>query len=484
MIELVKRRKAINRRAFLYGAGTIAIGLPFLEGLPERSAWAANAQPIFTFFLCAACGVEPKRFWPASTGALSGLLASGKAVDALADQAKNLLIVKGVQFPLTGPSGCGHAQGLSQALTGKTPTGNANQATATGPSVDFVISKAINPAGTDPMTLYAGNVKNGFIADRLSFDDSARVRASVDNPYKLYQKLTGLASPAGSGGGTGGGTGAGGGGGTVPSNPQAEELIKKRKSVNDTVRAELNSLMQNPKLSAADKQRLQQHFDAIRDTENTMTTMGTQMATAGCTLDGINTSVYQALSTWKYNSTNVANGGIENVVELHMGLVALAFACDYNRTGTLQWGDGTDHTVYQTPANQTLGNWNFHYISHRTQSDGAVGSNATAEAAHAEIDAIRMATLAKSLKHFADRGLQNNAVVVWTNHVAEGNHQMRNVPFILWGNGGGALKQGQYVDAAGANNAQLFNTIITAATGNASPNFGSSSGKEIAAIKA
>jgi len=167
-----------------------------------------------------------------------------------------------------------------------------------------------------------------------------------------------------------------------------------------------------------------------------------------------------------------------------MGLVALAFACDYNRTGTLQWGDGTDHTVYQTPSNQTLGNWNFHYISHRTQSDGAVGQNSTAEAAHAEIDAVRMTTLAKGLKHFADRGLQNKAVVLWTNHVAEGNHQMRNVPFILWGDGGGVLKQGQYVDAAGANNAQLYNTIITAATGNASPNFGSSSGKEIAAVKA
>ncbi|MET0792363.1 MAG: DUF1552 domain-containing protein [Polyangiaceae bacterium] len=479
MIEQFKRRKAINRRAFLYGAGSIAIGLPFLEGLPERSAWAASAQPIFTFFLCAACGVEPKRFWPSATGDLSTLLASGKAVDALADQAKNLLIVKGVNFPLTGPSGCGHAQGLSQALTGKTPTGNANQATATGPSVDFVISKAINAAGTDPMTLYAGNVRNGFIADRLSFDDSARVRASVDNPYKLYQKLTGLAAPAGSGGSTG----SGGGSGTV-SNPQAEELIAKRKSANDTVRAELSSLMQNPKLSAADRQRLQQHFDAIRDTEKTMTDMGTQMAAVGCTLDGIDTSIYQALSSWKYNATNVANGGIENIVDLHMGLVALAFACDYNRTGTLQWGDGTDHTVYQTPSNQTLGNWNFHYISHRTMSDGSLGTSSTAEAAHAEIDAIRMTTLAKSLKHFADRGLQNNAAVVWTNHIAEGNHSMKNVPFVIWGNAGGKLKQGQYVDAAGGNNAQLYNTIITAATGNTSPNFGSSSGKELAAVKA
>ncbi|HEX2669758.1 MAG TPA: DUF1552 domain-containing protein, partial [Polyangiaceae bacterium] len=473
MIEYSNRRKAINRRAFLYGAGTIAIGLPFLEGLPERSAWAANAQPIFTFFLCAACGVEPKKFWPGSTGALS-LGSSGKAVDALADQQKNLLIVKGINFPLGGPSGCGHAQGLSQALTGKTPTGNANQATATGPSVDYVISKAINAAGTDPMTLYAGNVRNGFIADRLSFDDGGKVRASVDNPYKLYQKLTGLAAPAGSGGGGsagGGNTGSAGGSGTV-SNPQAEELIKKRKSVNDTIRAELNSLMQNPKLSAADVQRLKQHFDAIRDTENQMTNMGTQMAAVGCTLDGIDTSVYSALANWKYNATNAASGGIENIVELHMRLVALAFACDYNRTGTLQWGDGTDHTIYEVPSNKALGNWNLHYISHRTQSDSAVGGNDTAEAAHAEIDQVRMKTLARSLEHFAERGLENNTIVTWTNHVAEGGHSMKNVPFILWGNGGGALKQGQYVDATGATNAQLFNNIIRAATGNESPNFG------------
>ena len=51
----VFKRHAVNRRAFLYGAGGIAIGLPFLEGLPERSAWAAGAEPVFTLFMCAAC---------------------------------------------------------------------------------------------------------------------------------------------------------------------------------------------------------------------------------------------------------------------------------------------------------------------------------------------------------------------------------------------------------------------------------------------
>ena len=42
----------------------------------------------------------------------------------------------------------------------------------------------------------------------------------------------------------------------------AEELVKKRKSINDLVRGDLTSLLQNPKLSAADKQRLQQPANA------------------------------------------------------------------------------------------------------------------------------------------------------------------------------------------------------------------------------
>jgi hypothetical protein len=73
---------------------------------------------------------------------------------------------------------------------------------------------------------------------------------------------------------------------------------------------------------------------------------------------------------------------------------------------------------------------------------------------------------------------------VWTNHVAEGNHKMSNVPFILWGNGGGALKQDSLVDADGAGNAQLLNNVISAATGTATTDFGNSAGKDLAVIKA
>jgi hypothetical protein len=153
----------------------------------------------------------------------------------------------------------------------------------------------------------------------------------------------------------------------------------------------------------------------------------------------------------------------------------------------LQWGDGTDGTKYSVPSNSTLG-WPFHHLSHRVDSDGATGMNPTAEAAHAEIDALRMQSLLHGLDAFQARGLQDKSIILWTNHIADGpSHSATNVPHIIWGNGGGYLKQGQYVDAGKVTNNKLWNTLITAAIrdqSTATVNFGSGTAGELAAIKA
>lgn len=467
------RTPHINRRAFLR-AGSIAIGLPFLEGLPERSAWAAGNTPTFAFFVCAACGVVGKNFFPAATGALttaSLMSDADRGVSPLAPYADNLLFVNGVSFPLNGPTNCGHAQGLAQALTAVQPQGGGKTVASGGPSVDVLLAPLVNANKADPMTLYAGNRKNGYIAERLSFKaaGSGGVRSADDNPYTLYAKLMGM---VGSGTTTT----------TTPPPPAGmmNELATSRRSVNDFVRAELKSLMSMTVLSSADKQRLQQHFDAIRDIENTMSTMaGTA---AGCTVGSLSVSKLDML---KSGFAFQMNGMIEDVAKLHFELVALAFACNYNRVGTMQWGDGTDHTVYDVPSNKTLGNWNFHFISHRTQSDGASGSNSTAEAAHHEIDVLRMKTLAYGVDQFKQRGLLDKSILYWTNHVADGpTHSMKNVPMIIAGNGGGYLKQGQYVMASGTNG-PLLNTLMAATLKDTgmTASIGGASG-ELATIKA
>jgi hypothetical protein len=466
-----KKPFAINRRAFLRGAAGVAIGLPFLEGLPSRSAWAQNQKPIFGLFICAANGVVGNRFFPGATGAITQAslsAASDKATGKLARHAANLLFVKGINYPMGGPTDCGHAQGLCQALTARPAGGGGKGATSTGPSADVVIAGRVSP-GKDPLTLYAGNKRNGYIVERLSFKagGAGQVRAADDNPYTLYAKLVGLVKP---------------GGATTPAgDAMANELVASRKSVNDLVRTQLNELMGRPQLSMDDRQRLQQHFDAIRDVE---VTMGNMADAVTCSTSGLDTTRLEALRSGFAFQTN---GMIEEVVRLQMGVTAVAFACNFSRVATLQWGDGTDQTKYAVPANASLG-WPFHHISHRVQSDSASGNNPTAEQAHIEIDAVRMETLAAGLDQFASRGLQDSSFVMWTNHVSDGpSHSFRNVPVIVWGNAGGYLKQGQYVDAGNTGNNKLLNTLISAAvkdTGAVVEDFGEGAGGQLAAIRA
>jgi len=455
------RKNAINRRAFLRGAGTVAIGLPFLEGLPERSAWAAGAQPVFTLLMVGSCGVVGKSFFPSATGPLTtaGLAAAtDRAVSNLSTHAANLTFVQNVNWVQGGPKSCGHAEGLVQSLTGAAPGSSGTSAYSSGPSADMVISQAVNPAGTDPIALYSA-AKPAYIADRISFKaaGAGQVRAGDQNPYILYSKLVGLTTTSSSGGTT--------------TDPVAAQLAANRKSVNDLVRGELNSLMNNPVLSADDKQRLDQHFQSIRDVEVMMGNMGLM-----CSTSGLDTTT---LNSYKSGFSFKTDGMIENVSLLHMQLVALAFACNYNRVATLQWGDGTDGTKYSVPSNASLG-WTFHQISHRIQSDAAVGNNPTAEQAHHEIDLLRMQTLSKGLDAFDARGLANSAIVLWTTHISDGpSHSGMNVPHIIWGNGGGFLKTGQYIDAGKVTNNKMQNTLITAAIrdkSSATVNFGMGTG--------
>ena len=439
-------RSRINRRAFLRGAGTAGLALPFLEGVPERSAWAQTDSPKFGLFICTSCGVvqksgsDPEKFWPTAEGALTTAslqAATDRATGILADYANRLLIVRGINYPY-GSSGCGHAQGLVQCLTSSRPSGTDNKSTSSGPSIDSVIATALNPQGVEPLTLYAGQ-KGGYINEKLSFSAAGQVRAAEGNPYNVYQRLVGLAMPGGGGGGT------------------ANQLLLQRKSVNDLVREDMRALLARTDLSAADRQRLDQHFQTIRDMENTMTGMGMQ-----CSADSLPVQALQAINT---GNAFRQDGKQEEVAKLHMELVGFAFSCNATRVATLQIGDGTDGTRY-TINGQLVER--FHWISHRIQSDGSSGA-AIPQAVewHTAIDRIRMETFKHLLTKWsgyqtAGGPLLDRAFAMWTSHVATGPaHSFNNLPIVIAGSAGGYLKQGVFINGASTNN-KLYNTLATA----------------------
>jgi Protein of unknown function (DUF1552) len=463
-----KGRSRIHRRNFLQGAAGLTVGLPFLEGLAERSAWAQNEVPVFSLFMVAANGVVPDRFFPGAQGPLNAGSLDGKAVGKLAEYANNLLIVGGLRHPIVG-RGCGHSEGLCQTLTGVQPGSSGVSAVSGGQSVDMFISNAVNGQGKDPITMYAG--AGNYIKERISFTGPGAARPMQLNPYATFQELVGIVD-----------------GGTAPSVPttpttpgqpanMVDEILIRRKSVLDTVRTEISELQNLTSVSAADKQRLKLHYDAFREIEIDLINTGDQMGemagddpilSAGCTMGSLDVAGVEAFSGGVRFSQN--GNMIEDIVRLHGEVTALAFACNYNRVGVLQWGDGTDGTKYAGLAAGAV-SWPFHQVSHRVESDSQVGNNATAEDTHAQIDAIRMETLAKVLKHFSERGLFANSVVYWTNHVANGAHSNMNVPIIIAGSGGGYFKQGQYLQASGENKPLLgaVAEATGAGTGFASP---------------
>jgi hypothetical protein len=452
-------RNRINRRAFLVAAGTTGVALPFLEGLPERSAFAqTGAKPVFGLFIGASCGVqqkynsEPESFWPTAFGPLTkeGMeaFAAERSTGVLAQHASRLLIISGVSHPQNGPSACGHAEGLAQNLTGVKPSGSGRGASGGGPSIDNVVASALNPSGVAPLNVYAGG-KTGYIDDRLSFSAAGKVRAAEQNPYNVYTRLAGLldtSSPDPN---------------PTPS-PVADQLALRRKSVNDLIREQINALKVNPKLSRADQERLQLHFDSIRDVETGMQDMGAGVGVecSGASLDKTALEAINKGSAFKTNENR------EKVVKLHGDLVGLTFSCNANRVATLQAGDGTDATQYTIDGKL---HENFHHISHRVNSDGTGGSAiAGAAELHAKIDRIRMGTLSSIIDKWSelstpDGPLLDNGFIYWTTHVAIGpSHSMANMPIIIAGSAGGALKQGEYIDGKGNQNGAVLTALLRA----------------------
>ncbi len=431
----------ITRRRFLSGVGGAVVALPFLESVrwAGKAGAATPTTPVYSFFIrqgngCQQAGYadEPERFWPRSVGPLTrDALAnenSDRTLSILADYADQLLLVRGTRFAFPA-AGCGHSGGLNQCLTAANITGEGATSLATGESVDWFISQRLNQAGVEPLTLMAGP-QSAYIAHGLSYSGPAQLRGARNNPFAVYTSLMGLSG----------------------SPEYAQMLATRRKSVNDLVREEMQELLGNPELSTTDRQRLDTHFQAIRDLEVAM----------ACTLPDDRVQAMEDI-----NTVFEANEHRIEVADFMLELAALAFACDATRTGTLQIGEGNDQTRYTI--NGVLQN-TYHRISHRIDSDGAEGTPIeNADVLHHEIDKI----FAAIFKRFLDKlsqypgpsggTLLDDSVVVWTNDLANGPpHSTSNVPQVLAGKAGGFLRTGQYIDAGNVTHNKFLNTLINA----------------------
>lgn len=431
---------AFNRRKFLIGAGGVAVALPLLESWMGRRAMAGvDTRARFAVFVRAGNGVaqqsgsEPEQFWPRATGAISTATLrddnADRATSELADYAPRLNLLKGVNRPFGTPR-CGHAESIPQCLTSARCTeGVANEPQAQGVSADWTIARAMNPMGREPLTLMAGP-GSAYIAEALSWSAPNTRTPAERSPLNAYMRMMGLSG--------------------APPEIQVR-IAERRMSVNDLVRDQMRSLLSRSDISMRDRRRLQQHFDAIRDTEIRMS----------CDLDPTIAERVGAITSPEGNDVR------PEVVRRHMDLIAFAFSCDLNRAATLQVGEGNDQTMYEIGGSRLP---RFHWISHRIYSDGSDGEAIPdAVTLHHQVDRLQL----QLFKYLLDQldsypsayggTLLDDSVAVWLNDLGNGPpHGGTNVPWLLAGSAGGFLRTGQFVDLRGVTINRVLNTIVSA----------------------
>jgi hypothetical protein len=281
---------------------------------------------------------------------------------------------------------------------------------------------------------------------------------------KAYQTITGVV-----------GTTAGG---DDAATQAKQQRALRSQSINDLLRPQIQTLLARTDLSASDRTRLDQHLTAIRDIEGTI-------ATTTFTVPDEEVAAMKPIDAKPYDQASY-----EQRIKLNMRLMAFSAAADYSRAAVLKIGDRIDDHVF-TMNGQSF---KFHDATHRVVNN--------ALELHHQCDRL----FAGHFKYLLDLlssystptgALLDEGVAIWTNQCATGAHSFSNVPWILAGSAGGALKQGQFVqvgsgqmpggkqDGKGGDSTvsgvnKMLNTLLTAAgvtksDGTPTDNFGEQS---------
>jgi hypothetical protein len=320
-------------------------------------------------------------------------------------------------------NGCDHQKGTAQKLTAA-PLNSSGF--ATGISIDQFVATQVNPGAKAAMTLGVHSVGNGPTGS-ISYSAPGKPVTSEANPRLAFQDLMGITA-------------------TQPA--QRDLLGDRRKSVLDLVHADFDALKVK-KLSKSDQTKLDQHFTTIRDLEAALMPGG-MLAASGCApLDAARSAEIAAADKGVQITSDAQ---FKRVGRMQMDMIALALACDRNRVATLQWGSGAGGPIFKWDGLDHQ--YNHHKLSHgNTKDDDSGSAVAGYEGMIAAIDkwfAGEFVYLLDKLNGYTEangKTLLDNSCVLWMNELSDGKgHDFRELPTVIAGSCGGALKQGQYLN--------------------------------------
>jgi len=465
----------LNRRAFLTGMGGVAVGLPLLEIMLDRSPSSQAAEIPKRFLVCfdgQSMGADDdplhNDYVPDTIGPNYDLKS---ALAPIADYGvqDRISVVSGLMIPWASMNGGAvpaggrpddfHIQSLGPLFSGVRSVNHDVR----GPTSDQIVASAIGGATTFKNLTYrvqAGwylSVSAPYGRDLMSYRDNGAggvepVPATV-SPKQAFDALFYNFTPD-----------------QTPEQAAAQELAwRKRKSVLDLVRGNAERLTK--RLGGADQRRIERHLDELRaleirvnaappvaqgackppmDPGNDPSLGGAQ----GVDADGNNT----------YN-TNLGYSGEDERAKLFCDLVHMALTCDLARVGTLMFSMAQSHLNMFPITGQAT---DLHEIGHNGVPGGTLAVS-KAIAWHTK----QFAYLVQKLRDTPEGAgsLLDNCALVFLNEGGHGldpssgkvnsAHSTENMACLIAG-GAGGLKGGLHVSAPGKHPANVLITAMNA----------------------
>lgn len=405
----------LGRRHFLAGLGTSLLASPLLRVLSgEAQAATPRAQRLIVVFT--PNGTIHNHWRPAGTE-LDFSFPAGSVLEPLTRHKSNLLVCEGLNFV----DADNHDPGMATMLTG----GGTAQSLTQGMSLDQYVASKLG-TGSRFQSLEFGvqtSLWGAGRTTRMSYSAPGVFVSPEDVPRNAYQRLFGA---LGAGVAT------------------ADKQLRRRKSMLDLVRTDLGDLSQ--RVGAEEKQRLEQHLEALRQTEQGLSTPSTS---ATCS---------PGESPLALDPT--ANGNFPVMGRAQMDLLVSALSCGMTRVASLQWA----HTIAPQVFTWTGAKETHHELSHKDDSNTAgVADFVNCERWFADQFAYLLDAL-KARPDLENGGtLLDSTLVLWAKELGDSRlHACRSVPFVLAGGARTSLRFGRYLRFNGEPHQRLLTSICNA----------------------
>jgi hypothetical protein len=416
-------KSQISRRGFLRGFGA-ALSLPAFESFRPLMAASAAARavgttasgaPLRMAYLYIPNGVNLEHWRPNGTASSYKM---GSSFAAMEKHREDFQIFTGFEQKNATPGSDGagdHARGTAAFLTSARPRKTSGSDIQLGISADQVAANAIAALTRLPSlelstdgVRKSGNCDSGYSCAyqfNLSWRSENQPMTPESNPRAVFERLFGSGSDG-------------------ERSKSLGQRLASKKSILDFIASDAKALHRH--LGRTDRQKLDEYLTGVREIEKQIEKAETMGAPAD---PGVTAPDGQPVF-------------FQDHLRLMFDMMVLAFKTDTTRVSSfLMAHDGSNRSFSEIGVNE-----GHHSISHHQGKTDNLAKLAKIDTFYLEQLSYFLEKL-KTTEDVDGKSLLHNSMIVYGGCISDGDrHNHNDLPILLAGHGGGALKPGRHVD--------------------------------------